>query len=346
MVRLTYTRGESVRASASPLRPTMTSAFTASVAFQSAVASVPRTCLPAMTIHAFTTARRALLLLATAVGFTGCGGDGGGGGGGGTPTVATAVAGTPMYGKSLTLTVTGTNLDQGVTVSATGCGSVAIDAPTSGVATAHYACPVSTMGAGQFVVKRASDGATLATAPFTVPAPQVTLNMGNGAGVAAAIVLTLAPDKTPTTVDNFLGYVNSGFYVGTVIHRVSPGFVVQGGGYTAPLDANTQNLKTAGAPIPLEVGKGLSNTQWTIAMARTADAASATSQFFINLVDNSGALDPGLTAGYAVFGSVTTGTADVSAIAGAPCIALPLFLPAGECTPIPDMVITTATQTR
>jgi peptidyl-prolyl cis-trans isomerase A (cyclophilin A) len=293
--------------------------------------------------------RGALAALAIAATLGACGGGGGGSdppNGGGAPTVASAVAGTPMYGKTLVLTITGTNLAQGLAVSATGCDNVAIDTSSSGASTAQYACTVSAVGSGQFVVKRADNGATLNTTPFTVPAPQVTMNFSNGAAVSGSIVLTLAPDKTPITVKNFLAYVDSGFYAGTVFHRVSPGFVVQGGGYTSPLDANTQTLKPTSAPIALEVGKGLSNTQWTIAMARADDPASATSQFFINLVDNSGFLDPGISAGYAVFGSVTSGTADVSAIVGAPCTAIPLFLPTGECTPTPNMVITSATQTR
>ena len=251
-----------------------------------------------------------------------------------------------MYGKVLVLTLTGTNLSQGIAVTATGCEGVTIDTSSSGPSTAQYTCTVSTVGSGQFVVKRASGGAMLNTTPFTVPAPQVTMNFSNGAAVAGSIVLTLAPDKTPLTVNNFLSYISSGFYVGTVIHRVSPGFVVQGGGYAAPLDANSQNLKPTSAPIALEVGKGLSNLQWTIAMARTSDPASATSQFFINLADNSGFLDPGVSAGYAVFGTVSSGTADVAAVVGAPCTAIPLFLPTGECTPTPNLVITSATQTR
>ena len=288
---------------------------------------------------------------AVAAGLAGCGGGGGtdaspAQGAGGTPTVATASAGSATYGKTLVLTLTGTNLDQGVTVSATGCDGVAIDTSSSGPNAAQYDCTVSAMGPGQFVVTRTLGGATLGTASFTVPAPQVTMNFSNGAGVAGSLVLTLAPDKAPITVNNFLSYVNAGFYAGTVFHRVSPGFVVQGGGYTAPLDASDQNLKPTNPPIALEVGKGLSNTQWTIAMARNSDAASATSQFFINLVDNSGALDPGISAGYAVFGTVTSGTADVTAIAGSPCVAIPQFLPAGDCTPTPNMVITSATQTR
>ncbi len=304
-----------------------------------------------MTNDSIAGARAALFSAAAAALLSACGGDGGADplqGGGGTPSVATAVAGTPMYGKTLVLTLTGSNLSQGIAVTATGCDNVTIDTSSSGPSTAQYDCTVSAIGSGQFVVKRASGGATLATTPFSVPAPQVTMNFGNGAAVSGSIVLTLAPDKTPATVDNFLAYVNSGFYDGTVFHRVSPGFVVQGGGYAAPLDVNDPVAKPTSAPIALEVGKGLSNTQWTIAMARQADpaTASATSQFFINLADNSGALDPGLTAGYAVFGTVTSGTADVQAIVGAPCVAAPLFLPDGECTPSPQMVISSATQTR
>ena len=299
----------------------------------------------------FAGSRGLLLSLSMAVFVGGCGGGGGndadpGHGNGGTPVVSSAVAGTAMYGKTLVLTLTGTDLDQGIAVAATGCTGVSIDTSSSGSSTAQYSCTVSAMGAGQFTVTRTTGGATLGTAAFSVPAPQVTLNFSNGAGVSGALVLTLAPDRTPITVNNFLAYVNSGFYVGTVFHRVSPGFVVQGGGYIAPLDATTQTLKPTAAPIALEVGKGLSNTQWTIAMARTSDPATATSQFFINLVDNSGALDPGLTAGYAVFGTVTSGSADVGAIVGAPCTAIPLFLPTGECTPTPNMVITSAMQTR
>ncbi len=291
------------------------------------------------------------LAAAAAAVLAGCGGDGGSGvdpgqGGDGTPAVTSAAVGNAMYGKALVLTLTGTNLDRGIAVSAEGCDGVTIDVSSSGASTAQYSCTVSAVGAGQFTIKRATGGATLGSAAFTVLPPQVTLNFSNAAGVAGTIVLTLAPDKAPITVGNFLGYVNSGFYVGTLFHRVSPGFVVQGGGYTAPLDANTQALKPTNAPIPLEVGKGLSNTQWTIAMARTTDPASATSQFFINLADNSGLLDAGVSAGYAVFGTVTSGTADVGAIVGAPCTALPLFLPSGECTPTPNMVITSATQTR
>lgn len=277
-----------------------------------------------------------------------CGGGGGSSAPSGPATVSSATAGTPKYGQTLNLNLSGANLDQGnITVTATGCTGVAIVAAQSNANSAVYQCTVSALGAGQFTVTGSGGGAPLASAAFTVPAPQVTLTVSNGAAVGGTLVMTLAPDKAPITVNNFLSYVNSGFYAGTVFHRVSPGFVIQGGGYTAPLDANNQNLKATNAPIALEVGKGLSNTQWTVAMARSSADASATSQFFINLVDNSSNLDPGLTDGYAVFGTVTsTTTGTVTAIAGAPCVALPFFLPAGECTPTPNVVINSAVQTQ
>ena len=184
--------------------------------------------------------------------------------------------------------------------------------------------------------------------PTTPPAvlPQVPVTVSNGAGTTGTLVLTLEVNKAPITVANFLAYVNAGFYNGTVIHRNSPGFVLQGGGYAGPLVAGgaAPTHKTTNAPIALEVGKGLSNLKWTLAMARTDVLASATSEFFINLADNT-ALDTS-GGGYAVFGTVTTGTDFVTAMANAPCTAWPAFLPAGDCLPSPNFTITSAVQTR
>lgn len=290
-------------------------------------------------------------LNAIVVTLAACGGGGSPGGAASEPSVSSAATGPVMYGHSVLLTVNGSRLDQGLQVSATGCRDVAIQttAPTlSNASTAYYKCTASAVGAGQFVLKRASDGGTLATAAFNVPMPQVSLTFSNGAAVAGSIVLTLAPDKTPVTVDNFLGYVNSGFYVGTAIHRVSPGFVIQGGGYAAPLDSVAPVLKPTGDPIALEVNKGLSNIRGTIAMARTSAPNSATSQFFINLGDNSRSLDPTSSSGtgYAVFGAVTGGSSSIDTIAAAPCTIIPSFLPSGDCTPSPNVVVTSAVQTQ
>jgi cyclophilin family peptidyl-prolyl cis-trans isomerase len=117
------------------------------------------------------------------------------------------------------------------------------------------------------------------------------------------------------TVENFLKYVDSKFFDGTIFHRVIPGFMIQGGGFTADM---TQ--KTAQAPITLESQNGLSNKRGTLAMARTGDPNSATAQFFINVVDNE-RLDFKPAAGpngYAVFGEVTDGMAVVDKIRNVP----------------------------
>ena len=102
-------------------------------------------------------------------------------------------------------------------------------------------------------------------------APRVKLTTSAG-----DIVIELAPDKAPKTVDNFLQYVKDKQYDGTVFHRVIDGFMIQGGGFTPDL-----KQKPTRAPIPLEARNGLKNTKYTVAMARTSDPNSATAQFFI-----------------------------------------------------------------
>ena len=120
-----------------------------------------------------------------------------------------------------------------------------------------------------------------------------------------AITIELDRDQAPKSVENFLAYVNSGFYESTVFHRVIPRFMIQGGGMTADL-----NRKATREPIENEATNGLKNARGTLAMARTGDVNSATSQFFINTADNR-ALDHRSTNpsefGYAVFGKVTDG---------------------------------------
>ena len=137
--------------------------------------------------------------------------------------------------------------------------------------------------------------------------PQVALETSMG-----KIVVELDAARAPKTVENFLGYVRDGFFDGTIFHRVIPGFMIQGGGFTADMDK-----KSTRAPIENEASNGLSNERGTIAMARTSDPNSATAQFFINTVDNSRNLDPVPgNAGYAVFGKVVEGIDVVDAIAG------------------------------
>lgn len=126
------------------------------------------------------------------------------------------------------------------------------------------------------------------------------------------------PEHAPITVDNFLQYVDDGFYDGTTFHRVAPGFVVQGGGFIWDQEADGGNgsyaLKDTRAPIVNEATTQQPNSQWTLSMARTNAPDSATSQFFVNLVDN-GALDPNAqSAGYAVFAEVVSGFDNVTAM--------------------------------
>ncbi|WP_055449830.1 peptidylprolyl isomerase [Thiomonas bhubaneswarensis] len=127
-------------------------------------------------------------------------------------------------------------------------------------------------------------------------------------------VVQLDPARAPKTVANFLDYVKSGFYKGTIFHRVIPGFMVQGGGFTADMQK-----KPTRAPIPLESQNGLRNLRGTIAMARTPDPNSATSQFFINVVDNPSLDYPKPDGyGYAVFGKVISGMDVVDKIVAVP----------------------------
>ncbi len=126
-------------------------------------------------------------------------------------------------------------------------------------------------------------------------------------------MLQLRPDVAPKTVENFLAYVNSGFYDGTIFHRVIPGFMVQGGGF----DENLGRKKTRAPPIVNEATSTLPNLRGTIAMARTNAPDSATSQFFINVANND-FLNAGVRGGpgYAVFGKVTDGMGVIDRIAG------------------------------
>jgi cyclophilin family peptidyl-prolyl cis-trans isomerase len=257
-----------------------------------------------------------------------------------------APTGAPRYRQSMLVNVTGTGLDQGLSLSAPGCtGFAAAGAPYTNTATqAYYTCTVTAVGAQRVAVAATAGGTALGGVDVTVPQPQVTVTVGNGAAVAGSFVITLDPAKAPTTVDNFLAYVQASWYDGTVFHRNAPGFVLQGGGYAGPLTTGPlPALKATNAPIALEVGKGLSNVRYTVAMARTNVLNSATSQFFINVVDNVFLDTSG--GGYAVFGSISSGTAVVDAMQTAPCSAT-AWLGAGECLPVPNLTISSAAQTR
>ena len=122
--------------------------------------------------------------------------------------------------------------------------------------------------------------------------------------------LQLRPDVAPDTVANFLEYVRSGYYEGTVFHRVIPGFMIQGGGFTEQLQR-----KETRPPVRNEANRSLPNLRGTLAMARTNAPDSATAQFFVNLTDNDFLNPNSRGAGYAVFGKVVSGMGVVDAIA-------------------------------
>jgi cyclophilin family peptidyl-prolyl cis-trans isomerase len=146
--------------------------------------------------------------------------------------------------------------------------------------------------------------------PITPPPTPVTLTVTHKVRITTSqgvIELGLDRNHAPITVDNFLKYVNDGYYAGTVFHRVINNFVIQGGGVTRTADGLVEKTPTYAA-IALESQNGLSNVRGTLAMARTSVPNSATSQFYINVVDNASlnyanAANPG----YAVFGQVTAG---------------------------------------
>jgi cyclophilin family peptidyl-prolyl cis-trans isomerase len=152
----------------------------------------------------------------------------------------------------------------------------------------------------------------LLTTPVALAAnPKVELKTTLG-----TMVIELYPENAPKTVENFVQYVKDGFYDGTIFHRVIPGFMAQGGGFTA----NLQQKPTRPA-IRNEAGNGLRNATGTVAMARTADPHSATAQFFINVAENDfldfkSPDDKGY--GYTVFGRVTTGMDVVQKMIQAP----------------------------
>ena len=279
-----------------------------------------------------------------------------GGGGSGTPptsTVSTASVAATRYGSTAVVTMSGTNLDSsGLSVTSAGCKNMTrltSGALVSTATTAYYTCTVS--GAFSSTVLIQSNGATIANPAFSVLAPQVTLHVSNGSNVDGDIVLTLMGDKVPTTVDNFLAYVNAtpnSFYKGTIFHRVaklisdpSKYFVIQGGGYGATVNGQLPTHKATNAPIAIETAGG-NNVQWSVAMANIGPG-TVTSEFFFNAMDNTSTL----SNGYSVFGNITTGIAVAQALEAAPATCANNALQGTiDCLPQPDATITSAVQTQ
>lgn len=261
--------------------------------------------------------------------LTGCGG------GNGFPPVVTGFqAKSVQYSRSAVIYIGGNDLRGNMTVDTGGACANPSFASSSSTSLLVLNCTVTQVGDMPLKVKDAA-GQVVYQTTVVVPKPQVTLTTNSN----EVITLELDPAKAPTTVNNFLSYVNSGFYANTLFHRVVPGFVVQAGGFTTGMVAKSG----LSAPIALESNKGLSNLRATVAMARSDAANSATSQFFINLVDNT-SLDyqDAERPGYAVFGTVVDGMSVAIAMTTQPTGTVNGY----ANVPLTEVSITSATQTK
>lgn len=232
-----------------------------------------------------------------------------GGGGSNTPTVSSIEGKNLSYGATAEFDLSGTNLDlnKGLSLNVPNC--VGQTPVFSSSVQQVFRCTVTATGELTVQVLDGA-GAVMFAKSFTVPAPQVAMvtSLGN-------MVVELNPNLARLTVNNFLNYVQSGFYSNTLFHRVIAGFVIQGGGFVPGLSLRPG----ASAPIALESNNGLSNVRGAIAMARSSDPNSATSQFYFNLADNP-ALDyqDANNPGYAVFGKLVQGLDIMDAIGATP----------------------------
>lgn len=257
------------------------------------------------------------------------------GGGSGQPTAISADR--LVYGQLSTFTASGDFISAITTFNAAGCDNLT-PLPITSAIERQFSCVPRALSL--MLAARAGD-IEFYTRSVAVPKPQVTLTTSMG-----VVVVELEPAIVQQTVDNYLSYVNSGFYTGTIFHRVLAGFVDQGGSTTRNPDGSLLSKTGLGTAINLETNKGLSNLHGTIAMARTTAFNSAQAGFYINAVDNNG-VAPNLnnldyqsatSPGYAVFGKVVTGLAVVDAINAVPT--------SNAGVPVTDVVLQTAVQSR
>jgi len=271
-------------------------------------------------------AATAALLLTTLL--TACGGSTG------FPPVITAVKPQSLsYGRTATIYLGGKDLRSSLVVESNGGCTNPSFGSSSSTDTLVLNCLVTVVGDLPLTIKSAT-GEVIYTTTLFVPKPQVSIITNKG-----SFTLELDLATAPITVKNFLAYVRGGYYSNTLFHRVIPGFVAQAGGYTTGLVRKPGQLDA----IELESNKGLSNARATVAMARTNVFNSATSEFYVNLVDNTfldykNAANPG----YAVFGTVVQGMDVVDAIAAVPT---GVFNGSTD-VPLTDITITMAIQSK
>ena len=256
------------------------------------------------------------------------------GGSTGFPPVITGVkVQTLQYGRTATIYLGGKDLRTSVVVESGGACTNPSFASNSTTDVLVLNCTVAAVGDMNLNIKDAN-GTSIYTTTLNVPKPQVALITALG-----GITVEIDPAKAPISVDNFLGYVKRGYYSNTLFHRVISDFMIQGGGFTTGM-ARKPGLTD---PIKLESNNGLSNLRGTLAMARTNVANSATSEFYINLVDNlfldyKNEGNPG----YAVFGTVVQGLDIVDTIGAKPTG----YFNGYADVPLEDVVITMALQVK
>lgn len=285
--------------------------------------------------------RNPLSVLFTVLLLSACGG----GGGGGLASVQTLGATTVSYGRTMTVNVSGSGLTSSdVQMIVEGpCGPVTKVSGGTDLFQS-YSCLVT--GVGPLYPRiRTAEGVELASMSLTVPLPQVTITVSQTVGQATRagnFIVELDPVAAPVTASNFVAYVNEGYYKSTLFHRVIQGFVAQGGGFTLGSLGPVAKQATHAA-IKLESNNGLTSLRGTIAMARTTEPNSATTQFYINLADNL-SLDyqSADQPGYAVFGKVVSGMDVVDEIGKVPT-ATTLGAPD---VPVSAVTITAAAQTK
>ena len=271
-------------------------------------------------------AATAALLLTTLL--TACGGSTG------FPPVITAVKPQSLsYGRTATIYLGGKDLRSSLVVESNGGCTNPSFGSSSSTDTLVLNCLVTVVGDLPLTIKSAT-GEVIYTTTLSVPKPQVSIITNKG-----SFTLELDIATAPISVKNFLAYVRGGYYSNTLFHRVIPGFVAQAGGYTTGLVRKPGQLDA----IELESNKGLSNARASVAMARTNVFNSATSEFYVNLVDNTfldykNAANPG----YAVFGTVVQGMDVVDAIAAEPT---GVFNGSPD-VPLTDITITMALQSK
>jgi cyclophilin family peptidyl-prolyl cis-trans isomerase len=249
------------------------------------------------------------------------------------------------YGQTAVLTLSGDPQISALKVTADKCSSMTLDA-VSTAATRTARCTVTGTGPLKFTVTNTSGATTFYTQSVSVPEPQVTLVTTLG-----TVVMELNPTAAPITVKNFLSYANQSpsFYKDTLFHRVISGFMAQGGGFTTGMVQKT-GLSPA---ITLESQNGLQNVRGSVAMARLGPAPgspetdatknSATSQFFVNLVDNAFLnYSSSSSPGYAVFGKVISGMDVIDLMATQPT----QTVGSNQNVPVTDITITSAPQTQ